>query len=55
MAKERVRNPEARKRAAATIGSNLQADYSYSQWRHAQMKQLERNYRVVCERQFSHG
>jgi hypothetical protein len=55
MAKKRVRNPEAPNRTAATIGSNLQADYSYSQWRHAQMQQLERNYRAVCERQFSHG
>ncbi len=29
--------------------SDLQVDYSYTQWRYAQMLQLERNYRAVCE------
>lgn len=27
----------------------LQVDFSYTQWRHAQMLQQERNYRAACE------
>lgn len=26
-----------------------QVDYSYTQWRYAQMLQLERNYQAACE------
>lgn len=28
---------------------DLQVDYSYTQWRYAQMLQLERSYRAACE------
>lgn len=27
----------------------LEVDYSYTQWRYAQMLQLERNYRAACD------
>lgn len=40
--------PNARNREPAPLQDGIKADYSYSQWRHAQMQQLERNYRVVC-------
>ena len=37
--------------AAAKAGqdADLQVDYSYTQWRYAQMLQLERNYLAGCD------
>jgi hypothetical protein len=40
--------PNARNRNHAPLSEEVKADYSYSQWRHAQMQQLDRNYRAVC-------
>lgn len=31
-------------------GEGAQQDYSYDQWRHAQMRQMEGNYAASCER-----
>jgi hypothetical protein len=42
--------PNARTRDHAPLPDEVKADYSYSQWRQAQMQQLERNYRAVCNR-----
>lgn len=36
-------------------GEGLQADYSYTQWRHAQMQQLEGDYAAQCERDLRSG
>jgi len=57
MSNERSRNWTPTAQGAAVLGSNMQADYSYTQWRHTQIQQLERNYRTVCERarQFARG
>lgn len=42
--------PPARNRNPAPLPEEVKADYSYSQWRQAQMQQIERNYRAVCNR-----
>lgn len=36
-------------RPKAEPAPDLQVDYSYTQWRYAQMLQLERNYLSACE------
>lgn len=36
---------------AAPLVSNDNADYSYDQWRHAQMRQMEHDYRAVCRQE----
>lgn len=46
------RDLETPAQAERQLGEGLQIDYSYNQWRHAQMQQLERNYEAQCERGF---
>jgi hypothetical protein len=36
-------------RSKSEQAADLQVDYSYNQWRHAQMEHLERSYRAACE------
>jgi hypothetical protein len=36
-------------------GEGAQQDYSYNQWRHAQMRQMEGNYAAACERAAQKG
>lgn len=38
-----------RTRPAAEQAPDLQVDFSYTQWRHAQMEQLVRNYHQACD------
>jgi hypothetical protein len=35
--------------SAAQQAPDLQVDFSYTQWRHAQMEQLVRNYHQACD------
>jgi hypothetical protein len=41
--------------AGAQLVQNLQVDYSYNQWRYAQMQQLDKNYTSFCEREFKNS
>ena len=50
MSIERNRDSERMTENAMPLRPFLQADYSYNQWRHAQMQQLEQDYIAVCER-----
>ncbi len=38
-----------RTRPAVQQAPDLQVDFSYTQWRHAQMEQLVRNYHQACD------
>jgi len=38
-----------RRKPAAEQAPDLQVDFSYTQWRHAQMEQLVSNYQRACD------
>jgi hypothetical protein len=38
-------------RTPAQMGEAMQVDYSWNEWRYAQMQQLERNYSALMERE----
>lgn len=52
MAKKRSRDLRREFEGDSQTGAGMQIDYSYNQWRHARMHQLERNYELQCERDF---
>lgn len=41
--------PNGRNRNPEPLYAGLMADYSYTQWRLAQMQQLETSYRALCD------
>lgn len=51
MANQPKRSSDSPKQTSMQIGEGLQIDYSYTQWRYAQMQQLESNYTAQCERE----
>lgn len=40
---------QRRVKPAVETAPDLQVDFSYTQWRHAQMEQLVRNYHQACD------
>lgn len=40
---------QRRSKQADEQAPDLQVDFSYTQWRHAQMEQLVRNYHQACD------
>ncbi|MFO6445899.1 hypothetical protein ACLBKU_02020 [Erythrobacter sp. NE805] len=40
---------KARVRSKPEQAPDIQVDYSYTQWRHAQMSQLVSNYHAACD------
>lgn len=50
MIKQRSSDLKIPSQGQSQMGEGLQVDYSYNQWRHAQMQQLEQSYEVQCDR-----
>jgi len=48
MALRNLFKPAPAPRPKAEQANDLQVDYSYTQWRHAQMQYLERSYLAAC-------
>lgn len=51
MAKIHRRDPSPQMQAESQPDAGSEADYSYTQWRRARMRQLERNYAAQCEQE----